>query len=89
MRLVIYPLQLLYRDMGIDLGGGNARMAQLLLDVANIRSAIQHMGGGGMPEDMAGPSLADPGPPDITGHQVGQLVWRHGLAGTVQEQGVP
>jgi len=67
---MIYPLMLLDRNMGIDLGLGNAGMTQLLLDMATICSAIQHMGGSCMPEDMAGPGLADPGPPEMARHGV-------------------
>src|SRR5271157_4521483 len=43
-------LQFLQADMGVDLRGGKARMAQHLLHGTDVRPAIQEVRGKGMPE---------------------------------------
>ena len=48
MRLVVDALQMLEADVGVALGGGEARMPQKLLDAPNVRPAAQQMGGEGM-----------------------------------------
>src|SRR5689334_23284242 len=44
--------QMVPRDMGVDLGGGDIGMPQKRLDAAQIRAAFHQMGGEGMAQDM-------------------------------------
>jgi hypothetical protein len=46
-------------DVGIDLGGFHALVAQHFLDVADVRAAAVHVGGAGMPPQMAGAGFVD------------------------------
>ena len=48
-------------DMGIDLCGGDAGMAQHHLNRPKIRSMIQQMGGKRMPEHVRRDGFANPG----------------------------
>ena len=41
-------------DMGVNLGGVEPGMAEHLLNVADVGSSIEHVGGTGMPQEMAG-----------------------------------
>ena len=45
MGLVIDVLQLLLNDMGVDLGGGDIRVAQHLLDGAQVGAVFQQVDG--------------------------------------------
>lgn len=45
MRHLMHLLKLPDADVGVDLGRGQVRMPQQLLDVPNIRSILQHEGG--------------------------------------------
>ncbi len=47
--------------LGIELGGGQPAVAEQLLDVADIRSILQQMGGAASPEGMGGDGLFDSG----------------------------
>ena len=50
-------------DMGVDLGRGDVGVAQHLLDGAQIRPAIQQMGGEGVAQHMGRQAAGvDPGP---------------------------
>src|SRR5689334_9442697 len=48
MRLLIALPKAVHRDMGIDLGGGQAAVAQDLLHRPKIRAPVQQMRGGGV-----------------------------------------
>ena len=43
VRLVVDVLELLFYDVGIDLGGGDIRVAQHLLDGAQVRAVFQQV----------------------------------------------
>lgn len=63
--------QLLDAHLGIDLGGVHSGMAQHRLDKADIRPVLQHVGGHGMAEQVAGAFLADIRGVDVIAHQGG------------------
>ena len=44
VRLVVSLANMLAADLGVDLGGGNVRMAQQLLNHAKVHAAAEHMG---------------------------------------------
>ena len=46
-------------DMGVDLGGGDAGMAQHGLDGPQIRAMVQQVGGEGMAKHMGEYALGD------------------------------
>ena len=50
MRLFVTPPQSVHRDMGVDLCGRQGAVAQNLLDGPQVRSAVQQMGGGTVPQ---------------------------------------
>lgn len=50
--------ELAHHHAGVDLGGGEAGVAQQLLDEADVGPALQHQGRGRVAEEMAGPGLA-------------------------------
>src|SRR5687767_1293020 len=49
-------------DVGVDLGGREIGMSQHLLHGAEIRSALEQMGGKAVPQRMRRDALGDPGP---------------------------
>lgn len=50
----MHLLQLLDRDLGINLSGRQVHMPQDQLDVADIGAVLQHMGGHAPPEQLTG-----------------------------------
>lgn len=73
-------------DLGIDLGGVQADMAQQLLDKADVGPVFQHHGGHGVPEQMAGSLFADVGGVHVVANKLGQTVFgeRFGVGGQKQ-----
>jgi len=49
-------------DVGVDLGGADVGMAEQFLDVADIRPALEHLGGAGVPQRVHGVDVAESGP---------------------------
>lgn len=66
--------QFLDTDLGVNLGGGQVAVAQHHLDKADIRAIIQHMGGHGVAEQVAGFRLVDLGVVQVFLDEVGQAV---------------
>ncbi len=67
------------RDLGIDLGGAEFGVAELLLDEAGIGSVFQHEGGAGVAQEMAAALLAEIGGFDVFPHQLGEAVGGEGF----------
>jgi hypothetical protein len=67
-------------DMGVDLRRLQTSVAELLLDMPDVRSAPQHQGHAGGVEQMAGTGLAEPG----ARHQRRQVAHRCGTCHTLQ-----
>src|SRR3954454_8972239 len=60
---VVYLCQRLKIEMRIDLGGGDAGVAEELLHCAQVLRGLQHVGGEGMPQHVRMHVLAEPAPP--------------------------
>ena len=65
---------------GVDLGAGELGMPQQLLDIANIRTVLQHQGGASMPEEMTGTLDLNPGLFDVALHNHGVAIRMNLLA---------
>ena len=67
-------LELLDGYVRIDLGGGEAGVAEHGLDVADVGSAFEHQGGHGVAKEVTGASLAELGSEDVIPHHLAQMV---------------
>lgn len=70
----------------ILLRGGKACVAKQLLDVADIRSLLQHVGGATSPEGVRGGALVDPGLSAVRVQAGLQGGGSHGLSLVVEEE---
>ena len=61
MGLAVDVLQVVLHHMGVDLGGGDVRVAQHLLDGAEVRAVFQQMDGEGVAQGVGGDILLDAG----------------------------
>ena len=52
MRLVVHCTQARDRDVGVQLRGGQRRVAEQLLHDAQVGPALEQVGGGAMPQPM-------------------------------------
>lgn len=65
MRGIVGFLQTLSRDVGIDLRRGEVRVAEQLLDAAQIRAGVEQMGGITMAEFVRRQARVQPGEGEI------------------------
>ena len=80
------PFQLLDRDLGVDLRRRKFGVAEQLLDEADVRSAFEHEGGTGVPQQMAGAAFAKFRGVDVVADKLGEPVRRERLEEVRQEQ---
>ena len=86
MSLVVDILQLLLNHVGVYLCGGDIRMAQHLLDGAQIRPVLQQMGGKGVAEGMGRDVLLDPCLFPVIFHDLPEALAAHEAAAAVDEK---
>lgn len=72
--------QLLYSDMGVDLSGGDAGMAQHLLNMAQSGPVLKHQGCCTVAPHVTGAGLVDACSMDILSPQPAELARREGQA---------
>ena len=78
--------QLTDAHLRVDLRGREVGVAQHLLDVADVRSILQHQRGHGVAKEMAGSLLGDVGGVDVVAGELGQSVGAEGLAVVGEKQ---
>src|SRR3989344_500854 len=61
MKLFMHVVKLFVGDVGIDLGGGNAGVAQHDLDGADVRAVAEQVGGEAVADDVRGDFLGNAG----------------------------
>jgi hypothetical protein len=67
-------LQLLDRDLGVNLGGREFGMAKELLDKADIRAAFKHLRGANVAKQVAGAAIAQFRAIDVVAYELGEPV---------------
>ena len=76
-------------DVGVDLGGGDIRMAQHGLDGSKVRAVLEQVGGEGVAQDVgADGASGDPGFHGIFLEQTPQLLAGQGFAKSTDKQSV-
>ena len=73
-------------DLGVDLGGVEPGVAELLLDEAGVGPVLQHEGGAGVAQQVAGAGFAQIGRFDVIAHQLGEPIGGKGLEEVGQKQ---
>ncbi len=61
-------LEFLDAYVGVDGGGFELGVSEELLDVADVRAAIEHVRGAGVAEKVRASCAVDVGLPDVAGH---------------------
>ena len=80
-------LKRLNRDLGIDLGGVEVGVTEHGLDEADVGTVLQHVGGHGVAEEMAGTLYVESGLLDVAFDPGSQGVASKGVAMVVEEEG--
>jgi hypothetical protein len=84
------PLQLLDRDLVVNLGGREFGMAKELLDKADIRAAFRHLCGASVAEQVAGAAFAQFRTIDVVAYELGEPVTvRRAWSGTARRCPIP
>jgi hypothetical protein len=78
-------LQLAGEDLGAELGAGDARVTEHLLDEADLGATIEHQGGHAVPEEVTAASLAHTGVVDIIADQLAEPVQADLIAAGAEE----
>lgn len=86
MRGGVHFLQLLDRQMGVNLGGLQLGVPEHGLDEADVCAVFEHQRGGRMPEEVTAAALADVGPLHVLAHQLGQAVRGKGFPQVGQKE---
>lgn len=73
-------------DLGVNLGGRQFGVTEHRLDVPDVRPALQHDRGQGVPEQVTGAFFGDPGGFDVLAHQLRQTVEAERCAVDGEEQ---
>src|SRR5688572_13273119 len=89
MCLLITLPQAVHRDMGVDLSGGEAAVAQDLLDGPEIRAPVQEVRGRGMPQGVGSGSGGIPQCFKELLHDGPDLALVHPVATRSKEEGRP
>jgi hypothetical protein len=85
MRGRVDGLELLDGHVGVVLGGGELRMAQHLLDEADVCPAFQHQRRRGVPEQVAGAVFAEVCHLHVPSHERAEVIWMERLAPAGEE----
>jgi hypothetical protein len=80
-------LELPDADLGLNLGRGEAGVAEQLLDIADIRPVLEHERGAGVAEEVAASLLADLGGAHVGGDHGAQVFDLPGPAPVAEEEG--
>ena len=88
MAAAVCFLQLGDGEVEVTLGGGEAAVAQDLLNVSQVGFALQQVGGATVPPQVAGDTFLDPGQPRAFFDQVAERVAGNGQPAQRQEQAV-
>ena len=74
-------------DMGVNLRGVEAGVAEHFLDVADVRAVLMHVGGAGVAEQVRRAGLADPDPRHLLGDPSAEVGGGEGGAVAGKEEG--
>ena len=74
-------------DVGVNLGGGGAGVAQQFLDHPQVGVALQHVAGEGMPQGVGVDALPQSGSSRVVPHQLFDAAPGEAVAVAVEEHG--
>ena len=88
MGAVVNLFEMRNGDLGIDAGGVEATVAKQLLDKADVRAVLKHVGGAGVPEQVTAPLFTNVSLFDCFGDPVAEVGWADAVAVATDEEGL-